>query len=760
MGRAWLLALSLVVCSLIVHGSEAFAQQPAGGSGGQTSTEQTDASDPLNIKTTVVVTATRSVAEVDKTPLSASVITAQEIASRPVQSLDQLLTLTEGAYVQRFQGFSATDSNVYLRGFTGSSRTLVLVDGHPVNDAYANSVNWTGLPMEQVDSIEVARGPFSSLYGGNALGGVINIRTRPVERRHFDFTGEYGTYDSSRVMGRYGDRFMGKLGVTLGFEGFTTNGYNSRRFTATPGTGTGTLVTGPILSMTTAGARTAIIGEGGRNFLNRTAARVKGEYLAGPGTVMSLQYLRTDYDYGYSGYRSYLRDAAGNVVDSGAVVFDDGGTLRRLAITPNNFLQGPGEQHSNLYTGTVQHAFGGGSALRVDAGLYQIPSYQFRSAGGGNTLTSGPGTVTDGNRRTTHANVQYNRSAGRHAMTLGGETRQEQASNFQFPLSNWTQKDSRGSQSYFATGRGINQSAYVQDQVTVATNLTLVAGGRYDYWHGYDGASDSFNAIGPRTAYPDRTRNQFSGKAALGYTFGHDWNLRVSAGNAFRNPNVFDLYATSVTGSGVIFASNPALTSETVRSWEAGIRKRFLQTTRIDAVYYENHVKDLVYTQTDLARDPAGNYRVKANAGAGRTRGVELSLRQDVVPGLQLRTTYTYTDAIITSNPGNPAIVGKRVTSVPDHMASGQLLGSRGKWAGSLSGHYTGTLFSTDTNTDIVKGVPGSYSPYFAMDGSVSYAINAKVQPYISSENLLNRRYYTFYLSPGRTVFGGVRVRL
>src|SRR5687767_14808862 len=131
MPRAWLLTLPLVVCSLIVDGSEAFAQQPAAGSGTQTSTEETDTSDPLSIKTTVVVTATRSVAEVDKTPLSASVITAQEIAARPVQSLDQLLSLTEGTYVQRFQGFSATDSNVYLRGFTGSARTLVLVDGHP-----------------------------------------------------------------------------------------------------------------------------------------------------------------------------------------------------------------------------------------------------------------------------------------------------------------------------------------------------------------------------------------------------------------------------------------------------------------------------------------------------------------------------------------------------------------------------------------------------------------------------------------------------
>jgi iron complex outermembrane receptor protein len=118
------------------------------------------------------------------------------------------------------------------------------------------------------------------------------------------------------------------------------------------------------------------------------------------------------------------------------------------------------------------------------------------------------------------------------------------------------------------------------------------------------------------------------------------------------------------------------------------------------------------------------------------------------------------TDAIITSNPANPVIVGKRVTANPDHMAAVQLLGSRGKWSGSLSGHYTGKVFSTDTNTDVVKGVPGSYSPYFSADGSLAFALTSKVQPYVSAENLFNRRYYVFYYSPGRTVFGGVRVRL
>ena len=751
---------ALVVTACVVAGPGLSAQQPSGASGPaeQVTTEQVD--DSLRVKETVVVTATRSEAEIDKTPLSATVITSAELESRPVQNIDQHLTLTEGVHVQRFQGFSATDSNVYLRGFNSGSRTLVLLDGQPMNDAYANSVNWTGVPTGQVESIEVARGPFSSLYGGNALGGVINIRTRPVDRRALDATAEYGTYGSSRLTARFADRFWGRLGLTVGGERFDTGGYSSRRFTATPGTGTGTLVTGPIPSLTTAGARTAIIGEGGRNWLTRYAARVRGEFQGSPSTIYSAQYLRMQYRYGYEGYTSYLRDAAGNIVDSGAVVYNDGGTLRRLSVTPNNFMQGPGEQHSNFYSGTYQHAFAGGSTLRIDAGMNHIPSYQFRSLGGGNTLTSGPGTLTDGTRATAHTNVQYNRAVQQHMLTIGGETRHERAENVQFPLANWTNKDARGNQNYLARGQSIGQSAYVQDHVSIGARVTLIVGARYDFWQGYDGVSDSFKATGPRTHYPSRTVNQLSGKAALGYTLPGDWNLRLSAGNAFRNPNVYELYATSVTASGIILASNPALTPETVASWEAGLRKRFGRWTSVDAAYFQNHIKDLIYRQTDLAQNPTGNYRINMNAGRGRTRGLELGVRQELGARLQFRGTYTYTDAVITSNPANTAIVGKRVTTIPDHILSGQLLGNHGRLTGSLAGRYVGLVYSTDTNTDVTKGVPGSYSPYFTMDASVSYALTPHVEPFVSSENLLNRRYYIFYLSPGRTVFGGVRVRL
>ena len=79
---------------------------------------------------------------------------------------------------------------------------------------------------------------------------------------------------------------------------------------------------------------------------------------------------------------------------------------------------------------------------------------------------------------------------------------------------------------------------------------------------------------------------------------------------------------------------------------------------------------------------------------------------------------------------------------------------------GSLGGRYVGRLYSTDTNADVVKGVPGSYSPYFTMDATVAYNVHPKLQLRINSENLLDRRYFIFYRSPGRMVFGGLRLTL
>jgi outer membrane receptor protein involved in Fe transport len=92
-------------------------------------------------------------------------------------------------------------------------------------------------------------------------------------------------------------------------------------------------------------------------------------------------------------------------------------------------------------------------------------------------------------------------------------------------------------------------------------------------------------------------------------------------------------------------------------------------------------------------------------------------------------------------------------------MFSGQFLAQHKRWTGSLTGRYAGATFSQDNNSDVVKGVPGAYDPYFLLGASVGYQINSHLQLFTSGENLLDRRYYLNYLAPGRAVYGGLRLK-
>jgi iron complex outermembrane receptor protein len=69
-------------------------------------------------------------------------------------------------------------------------------------------------------------------------------------------------------------------------------------------------------------------------------------------------------------------------------------------------------------------------------------------------------------------------------------------------------------------------------------------------------------------------------------------------------------------------------------------------------------------------------------------------------------------------------------------------------------------MYSTNTNIDIVHGVPGSYDGYFVADLTGGYQFPHGVTLFASLENMLDRRYYQYYLAPGRTAYVGLRFRL
>jgi vitamin B12 transporter len=125
----------------------------------------------------VVVTAT-SVPEDEKDVGSAiTVVTRQELEKHESVVVSDVLRSIPGLDVVQ-QGTPGSVTSLFTRG-TNSTQTLVLVDGVRMNSPYFAGYDWSGMTTENIDRIEIARGPFSALYGSDAIGGVVQIFTRP-----------------------------------------------------------------------------------------------------------------------------------------------------------------------------------------------------------------------------------------------------------------------------------------------------------------------------------------------------------------------------------------------------------------------------------------------------------------------------------------------------------------------------------------------------------------------------------------------------
>lgn len=124
----------------------------------------------------VTVTATRTEQSVGPALASTTVIDRAEIERRQFQSLPQLLQGVPGLAIDSNGGLGK-NASLFLRG-TESDHLLVLIDGVRVGSATIGATAFHDLPIDQIERIEIVRGPRSSLYGSEALGGVIQIFTR------------------------------------------------------------------------------------------------------------------------------------------------------------------------------------------------------------------------------------------------------------------------------------------------------------------------------------------------------------------------------------------------------------------------------------------------------------------------------------------------------------------------------------------------------------------------------------------------------
>ncbi len=125
---------------------------------------------------TVLVTATRSPQALADVISDSITISAEQIAESGAGSIIDLLQRQRGIEIARTGG-GGTNATVFIRG-ANSNQNLVLVDGVRIGSSTTGAANWSAIPLTAIDHIEIVYGPLSSLYGADAIGGVIQIFTK------------------------------------------------------------------------------------------------------------------------------------------------------------------------------------------------------------------------------------------------------------------------------------------------------------------------------------------------------------------------------------------------------------------------------------------------------------------------------------------------------------------------------------------------------------------------------------------------------
>lgn len=183
----------------------------------------------LALKQQIEVTSNRAATLMTDVPVSDVQLTREDLQETPALTLDDQLRQVPGFSLYRRSGSrvaNPTTQGVSLRGLgaNGTSRALVLEDGFPLNDPFGGWVYWDRVPAESVAAVEIAQEGASSLYGSDALGGVVQFISRPAEPAGVSLETSYGNQNTPDLSLWAGGQ-KGNWESTFGGEVFHTEGY-------------------------------------------------------------------------------------------------------------------------------------------------------------------------------------------------------------------------------------------------------------------------------------------------------------------------------------------------------------------------------------------------------------------------------------------------------------------------------------------------------------------------------------------------------
>ena len=614
----------------------------------------------------------------------------QEVLSRSMRLDEALRSVPAVSLFRRTTSAAAnpTTQGISLRAIapSGAGRTLVLLDGVPLNDPFGGWVIWSQATPESLESLDVIRGAGSGPYGAGALTGTITLRERGPGNE-----GLGGVLDVSAAE-RGGLRAAGSASTRLGPVAVTLSGLReiSDGYVPVRGPAAGAADTPLDLDSRSAALRVdTALGQANLSVRAATWEEDRGSGLAGTranasGHSLSATAAQAPTVNGY-GWRLQAWRIDSNLANSSASVSAD-----RATTTPAN------DQYKTPATG-----WGLNAALRR-----------------------------------------------RMAEFAGGRLEWELGADARFNDGETNELFSNPTGAGFARGRRAGgetavAGAYVDASWTAAE--WLVAGGlRVDRWENTGGFRNEYTlatgAVLLNENDPDRSGEVVSARLAVRRDLGGGYAARAAAYSGFRPATLNELHRPFRVGNDITEA-NAALSPETLKGIETGLAFD-RDGVRWGATVFWNQIEDAIVNVT-IGAGPAtfpragfvpdgGVLRQRQNAGTIDAWGVELNGAVDLSSAVSLNAAVSWTDAEIDGGSAAAQLTGLRPAQAPEWSATAGLdWRATDRLTLALAARYESSRFDDDLNSRMLDAA-------VTLDARGEWALNPRTTLWLAADNLFD----------------------
>jgi iron complex outermembrane receptor protein len=694
----------------------------------------------------VVVTASGTAQSVDEVSKAVSVIDARQLELRNEYSILESLRGTPGVRVAQ-QGGPGAFASVRIRGLR-SFDTGVLIDGLRIRDAADTQGSANGFINElnviSLDRIEILRGSGSSLYGSNAIGGVVNLVTDSGGGRLRGQAqiegGGLGLFRArgSVAGGALDDRLFYSAGLSQLNVFSGVDGDDRTRQTGFQGLLGYHFTPNVTLS--------------GRAYANNAFVTLNESPAAAPG---------------------FATPPSGSFVKAIPLDLNEQRRVeaRGVPLTPSNYNRGAANfipdlndpdnrRNSDFFSG----------ALNFTQRLNDIASYQlsYQHVDVNRSFLDGPlgigsfgepafTTISDfmGDIDTFTSRFDL-RLGGVNLLTTGYEFERESYADFSSDESPTPTLAALGIRQRSHTFFAQNQTRLLADSLQLSIAFRL---------QGFDLSKPAFSGGAARYTGMsfDAPPNAYTGDGSAAYLIrATNTKLRVHVGNGYRAASLFERFGSSFFGGDFTPFGDPRLKPERSIAVDGGIDQTFMRgRARVSATYFYTRLQNIIDFGSPPPGDPFGRiFGGYLNIGGGLARGVELSAELSPAPSTSLFASYTYTNA---DQRGPNAAGTLAIPGVSDHLFT--------LVATQRVGRRIDVTFDLSAISDYSPSFPSpSFDSLYIFDGYVKADLVAaytlpiddrvSLRFYGKVENVFDRAYTeSGFRAPGAYFIGGAAFR-